>query len=137
MIGVPDEMRDEAIHAYVVRHDGASVDAEELLACAASDPKRSVEVRDVLARVLDGSRFDEHKPLYGTTLVCGWGSIGGHPVGVLANNGILFSEESQKGAHFVQLANARSIPLGRSRSPFSTRRDRRTSAATAMMRSPV
>ena len=85
--------------------------AEELLACAASDAKRSVEVRDVLARVLDGSRFDEHKPLYGTTLVCGWGSIGGFPVGVLANNGILFSEESQKGAQFVQLANARSIPL--------------------------
>ena len=68
-------------------------------------------MRDVLARVLDGSRFDEHKPLYGTTLVCGWGSIGGFPVGVLANNGILFSEESQKGAQFVQLANARSIPL--------------------------
>ncbi len=85
--------------------------AEELLGCAASDAKRSVEVRDVLARVLDGSRFDEFKPLYGTTLVCGWGSLGGHPVGVLANNGILFSEEAQKGAHFVQLANARSIPL--------------------------
>jgi acetyl-CoA carboxylase carboxyltransferase component len=84
---------------------------DELLGCAASDPKRSVEVRDVLARVLDGSRFDEFKPLYGTTLVCGWGSIGGHPVGVLANNGILFSEESQKGAHFIQLANARDVPM--------------------------
>jgi acetyl-CoA carboxylase carboxyltransferase component len=83
----------------------------ELRGCAASDPKRSVEVRDVLARVLDGSRFDEFKPLYGTTLVCGFGSLGGYPVGVLANNGILFSEEAQKGAHFVQLANARSIPL--------------------------
>jgi acetyl-CoA carboxylase carboxyltransferase component len=85
--------------------------AHELRGCAASDPKRSVEVRDVLARVLDGSRFDEFKPLYGTTLVCGFGSLGGFPIGVLANNGILFSEESQKGAHFVQLANARSIPL--------------------------
>ncbi|MCD2186119.1 acyl-CoA carboxylase subunit beta [Actinomycetospora soli] len=85
--------------------------AEELRGCAASDPKRSVEVRDVLARVLDGSRFDEFKPLYGTTLVCGFGTLGGFPVGVLANNGILFSEESQKGAHFIQLANARSIPL--------------------------
>jgi acyl-CoA carboxylase subunit beta len=84
---------------------------DELRGCAASDPKRSVEVRDVLARVLDGSRFDEFKPLYGTTLVCGFGTLGGFPVGVLANNGILFSEESQKGAHFVQLANARSIPL--------------------------
>lgn len=91
--------------------DPPRFDADELLGCAASDPKRSVEVRDVLARVLDGSRFDEFKPLYGTTLVCGWGSIGGHPVGVLANNGILFSEESQKGAHFIQLANARDVPL--------------------------
>jgi acetyl-CoA carboxylase carboxyltransferase component len=85
--------------------------AEELLGCAAAEPKRAVEVREVLARILDGSRFDEFKPLYGTTLVTGWGSIGGRPVGVLANNGILFSEESNKGAHFVQLANARDTPL--------------------------
>ena len=86
-------------------------DPEELLGCAAADAKRSVEVREILARVLDGSRFSEFKPLYGTQLVCGWGSIGGYPVGVLANNGILFSAESNKGAHFVQLANARDIPL--------------------------
>jgi acetyl-CoA carboxylase carboxyltransferase component len=91
--------------------DEPAYPAHELRGCAASDPKRSVEVRDVLARVLDGSRFDEFKPLYGTTLVCGFGSLGGFAVGVLANNGILFSEESQKGAHFIQLANARSIPL--------------------------
>ncbi|QIK05795.1 acyl-CoA carboxylase subunit beta [Streptomyces sp. ID38640] len=84
---------------------------EELLACAASESRRAVEVRDVLARVLDGSQFDEFKPLYGAQLVCGWGSVGGFPIGVLANNGILFSPESQKGAHFIQLANARSIPL--------------------------
>ena len=86
-------------------------DPEELLGCAAADPKRAVEVREILARVLDGSRFSEFKPLYGTQLVCGWGSIDGFPVGVLANNGILFSEESNKGAHFIQLANARDIPL--------------------------
>ena len=61
--------------------------------------------------MLDGSRFDEFKPLYGTQLVCGWGSIAGFPVGMLANNGILFSEEAQQGAHFIQLANARDIPL--------------------------
>jgi acetyl-CoA carboxylase carboxyltransferase component len=85
--------------------------AEELLGCAASEPKRAVEVREILARVLDGSRFSEFKPLYGRQLVCGWGSIAGYPVGVLANNGILFSEESNKGAHFIQLANARDIPL--------------------------
>jgi acetyl-CoA carboxylase carboxyltransferase component len=86
-------------------------DAEELLGCAAADQRQPVEVREILARVLDGSGFDEFKPLYGTTLVTGWGSIHGYPVGVLANNGILFSEESQKGAHFIQLANARDIPL--------------------------
>jgi acetyl-CoA carboxylase carboxyltransferase component len=85
--------------------------AEELLGCAAADPKRAVEVREILARVLDGSRFSEFKPLYGTQLVCGWGSLAGYPVGVLANNGILFSEESNKGAHFIQLANARDFPL--------------------------
>jgi acyl-CoA carboxylase subunit beta len=86
-------------------------DAGELLGCAAADQRQPVEVREILARVLDGSCFDEFKPLYGTTLVTGWGSIHGFPVGVLANNGILFSEESQKGAHFIQLANARDIPL--------------------------
>lgn len=85
--------------------------AEELLGCAPAEAKRAVEVREILARVLDGSRFSEFKPLYGTTLVCGWGSIAGFPVGVLANNGILFSPESNKGAHFIQLANARGVPL--------------------------
>jgi acetyl-CoA carboxylase carboxyltransferase component len=69
------------------------------------------EVREILWRVLDGSRFEEFKPLYGTQLVCGWGSICGFPVGVLANNGILFSEESQKGAQFIQLCNRRDLPL--------------------------
>ncbi|MGV0739757.1 carboxyl transferase domain-containing protein [Mycobacterium syngnathidarum] len=85
--------------------------AEELLACAPADPKRAVEVRDILARILDGSRFDEFKPLYGSSLVTGWGSIAGFPIGILANNGILFSQSSNKGAQFIQLANARSIPL--------------------------
>jgi acetyl-CoA carboxylase carboxyltransferase component len=82
-----------------------------LLACAASDPRRSVEIREVLCRILDGSRFSEFKPLYGAQLVTGWGSIAGFPVGVLANNGILFSAEANKGAHFIQLANARDTPL--------------------------
>jgi acetyl-CoA carboxylase carboxyltransferase component len=85
--------------------------AEQLRGCAAAQTRRTVEVRDILARVLDGSRFSEFKPLYGSSLVTGWGSIAGFPIGVLANNGILFSEESQKGAQFIQLANARNIPL--------------------------
>jgi acetyl-CoA carboxylase carboxyltransferase component len=86
-------------------------DPEELLGVAPAEAKRPMEVREVLARILDGSDFDEFKPLYGPQLVCGWGSVNGYPVGILANNGILFSPESNKGAHFIQLANARDIPL--------------------------
>jgi acyl-CoA carboxylase subunit beta len=91
--------------------DPPAYDVEELLGCVPAVPRRPLEVREILARTLDGSRFSEFKPLYGTSLVTGWGSIAGYPVGVLANNGVLFSKESQKGAHFIQLANARSIPL--------------------------
>lgn len=86
-------------------------DPDELLGIASADVKVPFEVREVLARVLDGSRFEEFKPLYGTMLVCGWGSVGGFPVGVLANNGILFSEESHKGAQFIQLCNRIDVPL--------------------------
>jgi acetyl-CoA carboxylase carboxyltransferase component len=86
-------------------------DAEELLSIAPVDLRQPLEIRDVLARVVDGSRFSEFKPLYGTQLVCGWASIHGFPVGVLANNGILFSEEAQKGAQFIQLANRSDTPL--------------------------
>ncbi|GAC1479397.1 MAG: carboxyl transferase domain-containing protein [Acidimicrobiales bacterium] len=86
-------------------------DPDDLLAIVPSDPRIGFEVREVLARVLDGSRFEDFKPLYGAQLVCGWGSIHGFPVGVLANNGILFSEEAEKGAQFIQLANQSAIPL--------------------------
>ena len=68
-------------------------------------------MREVLARVLDGSDLHEFKPLYGETLVTGFGRIWGHPVAVLANNGILFSESARKGAHFVELACQRGVPL--------------------------
>jgi acetyl-CoA carboxylase carboxyltransferase component len=86
-------------------------DQDELLGVAPAEAKRPMEIREVLARVLDGSRFDEFKPLYGPQLVCGWGAINGYRIGILANNGILFSPESNKGAHFIQLANARDTPL--------------------------
>ncbi len=86
-------------------------DPAELLGCASADVRVPFDVREVLARVLDGSRFEEFKPLYGDKLVCGWGSICGFPVGVLANNGILFSEESEKGAQFIQLCNRTDTPL--------------------------
>ena len=69
------------------------------------------DVREVIARLVDGSRFREFKALYGTTLVTGFARIHGYPVGIIANNGILFSESALKGAHFVELCTARRIPL--------------------------
>jgi 3-methylcrotonyl-CoA carboxylase beta subunit len=68
-------------------------------------------VREVIARLVDGSEFDEFKARYGATLVCGFARIWGYPVGILANNGILFSESAQKGAHFIELCSQRGIPL--------------------------
>ncbi|GAB3353492.1 carboxyl transferase domain-containing protein [Micromonospora halotolerans] len=87
-------------------------DPDELLGIASADLKVPFDPREVLARVLDGSDFDEFKPGYGTALVTGWGELHGYPVGVLANaRGVLFSEEAQKAAQFIQLANAADTPL--------------------------
>jgi acyl-CoA carboxylase subunit beta len=86
-------------------------DPNELLGIASADVRIPFDVREIIARVVDGSRFEEFKPLYGSQLVCGWASLAGFPVGILANNGILFSEEAQKGAHFIQLCNKTDTPL--------------------------
>jgi acetyl-CoA carboxylase carboxyltransferase component len=86
-------------------------DPDELLGIASPDIKVPFDAREVIARVADGSRFSEFKPLYGSTLVCGWAHIHGYPVGVLANNGILFTDSSNKGAQFIQLCNQSDIPL--------------------------
>lgn len=86
-------------------------DAEELYGIVPEDPRQSYDVREVIARIVDGSRMHEFKPLYGETLVCGFARIMGHPVGVLANNGILFSESALKGAHFIEMCSSRGIPL--------------------------
>jgi acetyl-CoA carboxylase carboxyltransferase component len=91
--------------------DDPVCDPAELLGCASADVRVPFDVREVYARLLDGSRFEEFKPLYGDKLVCGWASIHGFPVGVLGNNGILFSEEAQKGAQFIQLCNRSDTPL--------------------------
>ncbi|MFQ5518058.1 MAG: acyl-CoA carboxylase subunit beta [Acidimicrobiia bacterium] len=96
----PSEPADEPLH-----------DPEELMGCASADVRIPFEIREIYARVFDGSRFEEFKPLYGTQLVCGWASICGFPIGVLGNNGILFSEESKKGAQFIQLCNKTDTPL--------------------------
>jgi len=86
-------------------------DPEELLGIASPDIKVPFDPREVIARIVDGSRFSEFKPLYGQTLVCGWAHLHGFPVGILANNGVLFSESSQKGAQFIELCNQSDIPL--------------------------
>jgi acetyl-CoA carboxylase carboxyltransferase component len=85
--------------------------AEELLGIVSPDVKVPFDQREVIARIVDGSRFSEFKPLYGTTLVCGWAHLQGFPIGILANNGILFSESAQKGAQFIELCNQSDIPL--------------------------
>ncbi|EIG56263.1 carboxyl transferase domain-containing protein [Bradyrhizobium sp. WSM1253] len=85
--------------------------AEEIYGVVPVDGRKPFDVRDIIARVVDGSEFDEFKKLYGTTLVCGFAHIWGFPVGVIANNGILFSESSLKGAHFIELCCQRGIPL--------------------------
>ena len=86
-------------------------DPQELCGVIPADHRKTYDVREVIMRVVDGSRFDEFKSRYGTTLVCGFANLYGYPVGIVANNGILFSESAQKGAHFVELCSQRGIPL--------------------------
>ncbi len=86
-------------------------DADELYGIIPSDAKQPFDVREVIARLVDGSVFDEFKALFGATLVCGFAHLHGYPVAILANNGILFAESAQKGAHFIELACQRGIPL--------------------------
>ncbi|QIB45132.1 acyl-CoA carboxylase subunit beta [Streptomyces aureoverticillatus] len=92
--------------------DPPKYDADDLLGVVPGDLRTPFDPREVIARIVDGSDFDEFKPLYGTSLVTGWAALHGYPVGILANaQGVLFSEESQKAAQFIQLANQRDIPL--------------------------
>lgn len=86
-------------------------DPQEIYGIIPRDPRRPFDIREIIARIVDGSKFQEFKELYGTTLVCGFARIMGYPVGILANNGVLFSQSSLKGAHFVTLCSMRKIPL--------------------------
>jgi acetyl-CoA carboxylase carboxyltransferase component len=88
-----------------------TVDPSDLYGLIPEDFRHQVDPREIIARLVDGSRFHEFKALYGETLVCGFARIEGYPVGVLANNGVLFAQSSQKGAHFIELACKRRIPL--------------------------
>jgi acetyl-CoA carboxylase carboxyltransferase component len=97
---LPLEEVDEPVH-----------DPEELLGLVSRDLRQPVDVRDVVARTVDGSRFEEFKPRWGPTMVCGWAEIHGYPVGILGNNGVIYPDASQKAAHFIQLCNQIDVPL--------------------------
>jgi 3-methylcrotonyl-CoA carboxylase beta subunit len=99
------------VRLEVVPVEAPRYPAAELHGVVPADTRKPFDVREVIARVFDGSRFDEFKARYGTTLVCGFARLHGYPVGILANNGILFGESAQKGAHFIELCTQRGIPL--------------------------
>ncbi len=94
-----------------LQSDEPIYDPEELLGIVSRDLRQSVDARDVLARVVDGSRFEEFKTRYGTTLVCGWASVHGFPVGILANNGVIHPKAAEKAGQFIQLCNQIDVPL--------------------------
>ena len=87
------------------------VDPEDLLGLLDPDLRRPVDIRDVIGRVVDGSRFEEFKPRYGPTMICGFASIHGYPIGILGNNGVIYPEAAEKAAHFIQLCNQIDVPL--------------------------
>jgi 3-methylcrotonyl-CoA carboxylase beta subunit len=103
--------RRKTIHAQLVTPEEPGCDPDELLGVIPNDPRRPFEIREVIARIVDGSRFEEFKTRFGPTLVCGYAHINGFPVGILANNGPLFSESAMKAAQFIQLANQSRTPL--------------------------
>ena len=128
--GVTDYMADNDAHAIEiarrlvgnlnhVRHSWLALrppreplyPASDIYGIVPSNPRMQYDVREIIARMVDGSEFEEFKQLYGPTLICGFASICGFPVGILANNGVLFSESALKGAHFIELASQRNIPL--------------------------
>jgi acetyl-CoA carboxylase carboxyltransferase component len=95
----------------VARPEDPAYDPKEIYGIVSSDTRKSYEVRELIARIVDGSRFDEFKDRYGTTLVTGFARIHGYLVGIIANNGVLFSESALKATHFIELCNLRGIPL--------------------------
>ncbi|MEO0915235.1 MAG: carboxyl transferase domain-containing protein, partial [Pseudomonadota bacterium] len=126
--GVADYLAEDDAHALAlareaVRHLGPGhqphrekselpqYDAESLLDVVPADLRTPYDIREVIRRIVDGSRFDEFKARFGETLVCGFAHIDGYAVGIVANNGVLFSDSAQKGAHFVELCSQRRIPL--------------------------
>jgi len=128
--GVVDHYANDDIHALqIARQSVATLNRKKQISLATKEVKEPLydpkdmggviptdsrtpyDVREVIARLVDGSEFDEFRQLYGTTLICGFAHIYGYPVGIVANNGILFSESAQKAAHFIELCGQRNIPL--------------------------
>jgi len=111
--------RDIVAHLNWRKHGACSMrsveepryDPDELLGIGSIDVRKPFEVREIIARIVDGSRFEEFKPTYGNTLITGWAHLHGYPVGILGNNGILFSESAEKAAQFIQLCNKIDVPL--------------------------
>ena len=94
-----------------IRSSEPEYDENELLGILSEDLKSAVDIKEIIARFVDGSRFEEFKPLYGSSLVCGWASVHGYQIGILGNNGPIYPESAEKGASFIQLCNKRDIPL--------------------------
>ena len=90
---------------------GPKYDPNDLLGLFSEDLKSPVDIREVIMRVVDESRFEEFKPLYGSTMVCGWSNVFGYPVGIIGNNGPIYPESAEKSASFIQLCNQSNIPL--------------------------
>ncbi len=128
--GVADHFADNDVHALELARRAIShlncqkppqlamrepcdptLDPAEIYGVIPVNPRQQFDVREIVARVVDGSELDEFKPRYGATLVCGFAHIAGHPVGIVANNGVLFSESALKGTHFIELCSQRAIPL--------------------------
>ena len=103
--------RPEKTHLDVKKPEEPLYDIKEIYGIISKDPRKPFDVKEIIARLVDGSKFHEFKALYGTTLICGFARIMGYPIGILANNGVLFSESALKGSHFIEICCQRKIPL--------------------------
>ena len=103
--------RIKPVQLDLIEPEPPAYDANEIYGIIPKDKRQPYDAREVIARIVDGSKFDEFKALYGSTLVCGFARLHGYPVGIVANNGILFGESAEKGAHFIELCAQRKIPL--------------------------
>jgi acetyl-CoA carboxylase carboxyltransferase component len=101
----------EKTYLDIKKPEEPKYDISEIYGIISKDLRKPFDVREIIVRIVDGSRFHEFKSLYGTTLVCGFSRIMGYPVGILANNGVLFSESALKGSHFIEVCGQRKIPL--------------------------